>query len=81
MIMPNTDQIVKILACHLNVNMVIVRDEKRLTVIGVELDITEEYAVSVDYKDGTGEMWSTYYRADQVVSIEYKKGQNVINIL
>lgn len=81
MAIPTVGQIVKIAAFNLMPLMVIVRNGERLNVFDVEFNITEELAISVDYTDQDGVMWSTCYRADQVVSVEYQKGQNIVNIL
>lgn len=54
MIKPVIGSIVKIAAFNLKAGMTLVEDDQDVTLFNVEIDYSEENAVSYDYKDATG---------------------------
>lgn len=80
MIKPVIGSIVKIAAFNLKAGMTLVEDDQDVTLFNVEIDCCEENAVSYDYKDAAGALWSGYARIDSVKRIKYAAGVNLVDI-
>lgn len=81
MIKPVIGSIVKIAAVNLKAGMVMIENDQAVTLFNVEIDYCEENAVSYDYKDAAGALWSGYARIDSVRRIQYAAGVNLVNLI
>ena len=81
MLMPTVGQKVKIAAINLKPGMYYLHAGDRVLIEEVDIELTEYYAVSVVYADESGKSWGTYFTSDQLITVEYAKGQNIVSIV
>lgn len=66
---------------NLKAGMTLIENDEPVTILEVDIDVCEEYAVSYIFKDSRGETWCGYGRMTSIRTVIYQKGQNVIAIL
>lgn len=81
MIKPVIGSIVKIAAYNLREGMKMIHDGETVTILDVEIEITEENAVSFVYLDQAGKDWAGYCKIAEPKRIEYTAGINLIDII
>ena len=78
---PVIGSIVKLFAYDLKAGMKMIEDGEKVTILEVEIDICEEYAVSYTYRDSVGKDWAGYGRLNTIKRVEYVPGINLIDII
>lgn len=81
MLKPTAGSIVKLFAYDLKPGMKMIEDGQTVTILEVEIDTCEEYAVSYIYRDSKGEDWAGYGRINSIKRVEYTPGINLIDII
>lgn len=81
MIKPTIGSIVKLYAKDITAGMKMVEAGQIVTILDVEIDFCEEFAVSYVYRDNAGKDWAGYGRLDTVKRIEYVTGINLVNLI
>lgn len=81
MIKPAIGSIIKIAAYNLRKGMKMIHDGETVTILDVEIEITEENAVSFVYLDQAGKDWAGYCTIAEPKRIEYTAGINLIDII